>query len=75
MTFLLLHHTTVELLFHNSRNYAIISWVILQVTDDLYTGSDDVKVEMRQLKDELKQMKQEMREEHIATRNTSLEGT
>jgi len=35
---------------------------------------DEVKVELQQVKDELQQMKQEMREEHIATRNTSLKG-
>ena len=37
--------------------------------------SGDVRTALQQIKDELTQVKQEMREEHIITRNTSLQGT
>ena len=34
----------------------------------------DLKTALQQIKDELTEIKQEMREEHITTRNTSLQG-
>ena len=36
--------------------------------------SDELKTALQQIKNELTQIKQEMREEHITTRNTSLQG-
>ena len=38
------------------------------------TISGNVKTALQQIKDELTEIKQEMREEHITTRNTSLQG-
>ena len=36
--------------------------------------SGDVRTELQQIKNELTEIKQEMREEHITTRNTSIQG-
>ena len=36
--------------------------------------SDNVKTALQQIKDELTEIKQEIREEHITTRNTSIQG-
>ena len=38
------------------------------------TISGDLKTTLQQIKDELTEIKQEMREEHITTRNKSLQG-
>ena len=62
-----------------------ISWTIFTGYLDVYfvlcffflaliNISGDVKTALQQIKDELTQIKQEMREEHITTRNTSLQG-